>query len=246
MQEKNNPIKAHVLLPPSVVYTLYQCVIREWPANVKNLPPEILKNPKRLGNEFEDVIHQKIPTQIYRTWMGRGKPLHGKSCVPNEHDVIIYRWDGKEFPIIFECKVRKNGLIEIDHLRAFNAKVTDIYYTYHLEYSRSLNVEFKDVYRVFVTNSEIEHRAIFYALAYGMLPIGRKCPNLAVAIHKMENLLRPRRLKELKRSGFYQELYRLYGLTFRGYKKSLREVLSGAHLYERVKAMYDAVESMTG
>lgn len=238
-------ISAENLLPPQVVYAFYKGLIREWPSKIKSMPLEIINNPKKIGNEFEDFVYGKIPRGIYRTWKGRGKPLHGKSCVPNEHDIIIYRWERREFPIIIECKTKRDYYVEVDDIRAFNAKVLDIYYTYEVEYSESLKVKFSDIYRVFITDTEVTEKAIFYALAYGILLISPYRPNPAVAIYKFNRLPR-KRLKDLKQQNFYDHLLKLYNLSFRGFRQSIKEVLSGSYIYAMLKSAHDTVQTLTG
>ena len=241
------------VLAPAEVYKLCKSLDEDWPKTMQNLRQslgeEMIKKPRKfvkiLGNEFEDFISTVIPRHFY-IWSGRSKPLHGKSCVRHEHDLVIYRWDLKEFPLILECKVRTKGEITLNDIMAFNMKVADIYHSHRIQkYEESLNVKFVDLYRVFVTNAPIEEKAQFFATGFGILtvqPLDRFFPNVAASIYKLEKFMPEERLLKMKR--FHKKLYALYDLSFRGHKASTKKIFNGEKLNAIVRQHYNVVNSM--
>lgn len=247
--------KASRVLPPEVVYRIWKSLNEEWPKTMRifqqSMGEEMVVRPKKFlkmfGDEFEDFIFARIPSG-YRVWLGRSKPLHGKSCVRHEHDLLIYRWDLREIPLILECKVRTRGEIGLSHIMAFNMKVADIYHSHRIEkYGESLNVRFEDLYRVLITNVPLETKAHWFAAGFGILvinPFDHFFPNIAISIYKLEHFLPKKRMAQMEK--FRQKLYNLYDLSFRGFKSSTENVFDGEKLSAIVKMHCDAVKSMIG
>ena len=242
-------------MPPEVVYRIWKSLNEKWPRTMRifqqSMGEEVVLQPKKyvkmLGNEFEDFIFARIPSR-YRVWSGRSKPLHGKSCVRHEHDLLIYQWDLKEIPLVLECKVRTRGKIGLSHIMAFNMKVADIYHSHRiLKYEDSLNVRFEDLYRVLITNVPLETKAYWFAAGFGIFiinPFDHFFPNIATSIYKLEHFLPKKRLSEMEK--FRKKLYNLYDLSFRGFKASTEKVFNGEKLSAIVKMHCDSVKSMLG
>ncbi len=128
--------------------------------------PSGIKTPKLTGNKFEDLILKILRELNFPPpFAGRASPAPGISSVRHEHDLIIRppNATGNDF-LLIECKYRKSGIIPKDDVMLFNQKALDIFWRGNIR-----DVPIRSLYRIFISNSPLDHNAFRFCLSHGIL-----------------------------------------------------------------------------